>query len=48
LLQEEAIGLDEQETSCQVVACFIPHSMIWPDQPQWSFIVKYGTFWSYW
>jgi len=38
--RKEAIRLDEWETSCQVVACFIPHSMIWPDQPQRSFVFE--------
>jgi len=32
--RKKAIRLDERETSCQVVACFIPHSIICPDQPQ--------------
>ena len=32
--RKQAIRLDERETSCQVVACYIRHSMIWSDQPQ--------------
>ena len=47
--RKQAIDLDKQEASCQVVACFIPYSMIWPDQlTRWLvFEVKECGWWKY-
>jgi len=38
--QEGSLSLDERETSRQVVACFIQHSMICPNQITWRLVFE--------
>jgi len=36
---------DERKTSCQVLACFIPHSLIWPDHPTSRLVFELNEYW---